>query len=123
MGRWKYNGLIPGQAVNAHIKEAAYRQTQKGEDNYQKYFHGCLLWTYHRPEVNSSLVLLPGMLLLSLRDPIYRDEAIWVENRIAPILDRLPAQEGVGHSIDDIPDIGGVTCARTAHCDYVPRCS
>jgi hypothetical protein len=42
-----YNGLIPGQTVNAHIEEAAYRQTQKGEYEYQKYFHGCLLWTYH----------------------------------------------------------------------------
>ena len=61
MGRRKYNGLIPGQTVNAHIEEAAYRQTQNGEYDYQEYFHGCLLWTYHRSEVNSSLVLLPGI--------------------------------------------------------------
>jgi hypothetical protein len=56
-----YNGLIPGQTVDAHIKEAAYRQTQKGEYEYQKYFHGCLLWTYHRQEVNTWWTLLPGV--------------------------------------------------------------
>jgi hypothetical protein len=58
--RWRiYNGLIPGQTVNAHIKEAAHCQTQKGEEEYQKHFHGCLLWTYYRPEVNTWWVLLP----------------------------------------------------------------
>jgi hypothetical protein len=59
--RWrKYNGLVLRQTVNAHVKEAAHLQTQNGEENYQSYFHGCLLWTYYVPEVNSSLVLLPG---------------------------------------------------------------
>jgi hypothetical protein len=30
--RWRiYNGLIPGQTVDAYIEEAAYYQTQKGE--------------------------------------------------------------------------------------------
>jgi hypothetical protein len=50
---WKCNGLVPGQTVNAHIEEAAHCQTQNGEDDYQDYFHGCLLWTHHRPEVNT----------------------------------------------------------------------
>jgi hypothetical protein len=57
MGWWEYNGLVPGQTVDAHIEEAAYRQTQDGEDDYQKDFHGRLLWTYRKPEVNSSPVL------------------------------------------------------------------
>jgi hypothetical protein len=52
MRRWKYNRLFLRQAVDAHVKEAAYRQTQKGEYDYQEYFHGCLLWMYHGPEVN-----------------------------------------------------------------------
>ena len=52
MRGWKDDGLVLGQAVDAHVKEAAYCQTQNGEDDYQEYFHGCLLWTYHRPEVN-----------------------------------------------------------------------
>jgi hypothetical protein len=47
MRRWKYNGLILGQTVNAHIEEAAHCQAQNGKYDYQKYFHGCLLWTYH----------------------------------------------------------------------------
>jgi hypothetical protein len=59
VGRWKYNGLVLGQTVDAHIEEAAHGQTQKGEYDYEKYCHGCLLWTYGSPEVNSSLVLLP----------------------------------------------------------------
>jgi len=33
---------------------------------------------------------------------------------------RLPAQEGIGHSIDDIPDVGGVSRA-VSDCDYVPH--
>jgi hypothetical protein len=53
MRRWKYDGFILGQTVNAHIKEAAYYQTQNGEQEYQKYFHGYLLWTYYGPEVNT----------------------------------------------------------------------
>jgi hypothetical protein len=53
MGRRIYNGLIPGQTVDAHVKEAANRQTQNGEQEYQKYFHGYVLWTYYVPEVNS----------------------------------------------------------------------
>jgi len=52
MRRWKNNGLVLGQTVNADIKETTYRQTQNGEYDYQKYFHGCLLWTYYVPEVN-----------------------------------------------------------------------
>lgn len=60
--RWRiYNGLILGQTVNAHVKEAAHCQTQKGEYESPKYFHGCLLWTYHRSEVNTWWVLLPGV--------------------------------------------------------------
>ena len=54
------NGLVLREAVDAHIQEAAYYQTQDGEQEYIQYFHGCLLWTYYVPEVNSSLVLLPG---------------------------------------------------------------
>jgi len=74
--RWRIcNGLILRQAVDAYIQEAAYYQTQEGEQEYQEYFHGCLLWTYYVSEVNSSLVLLPGVaradivgtFLLSLR--------------------------------------------------------
>ena len=57
MGWGKYNGLAPGQAVDAHVEEAAYRQTQDGEDDYEGDFHESLLWTYHMPEVNSSPVL------------------------------------------------------------------
>jgi hypothetical protein len=46
--RWrKYNGLVLGQAIDAYIQEAAHLQAQNGEENYQDYFHGCLLWTYH----------------------------------------------------------------------------
>jgi hypothetical protein len=41
---------------------------------------------------------------------------------IVPILDRLPAQEGIGRGVNDIPYIGGIALARTADCDYVPRC-
>jgi hypothetical protein len=41
----------------------------------------------------------------------------------APILDGLPAQERVGHVIDDIPDIGGLACAGIGNCGYGPRCS
>jgi len=40
------DGLIPGQAVDAHIKEAACCQTQQAEKERQDYFHGRLLWTY-----------------------------------------------------------------------------
>ena len=54
------NGLILREAVDAHIEEAAYQQTHDGEQEYQEYFHGCLLWTYHRPEVNRQPVLVPG---------------------------------------------------------------
>jgi hypothetical protein len=51
--RWRIcNGLVLGQAVDAYIKKATHCQTQKGEYDYQSYFHGCLLWTYHRLEVN-----------------------------------------------------------------------
>jgi len=59
MRRWKYNRLVQGQTVNADIEEAAYCQTQNGEYDYQKYFHGCLLWTYHDAEVNTRRALLP----------------------------------------------------------------
>jgi hypothetical protein len=44
------------------------------------------------------------------------------EKRDASVLDRLPAQEGIGHIINDIPDISGVACARIGDCDYVPAC-
>jgi hypothetical protein len=49
-----------------------------------------------RPEVNSSLVLLPGMLLLSLRVPIYRGVAIsflGLDTGLA-----FPRREGIGLS-------------------------
>jgi len=52
--RWRIcNGLVPGQAVDAYIKEAAHYQTQDGEQDYKEYFHGCLLWTYYMSEVNT----------------------------------------------------------------------
>jgi len=35
---------------------------------------------------------------------------------------RLPAQEGIGYSIDDIPDIGGVSLVQGDY-DYVPACT
>ena len=40
---------------------------------------------------------------------------------IATILDRLPAQEWIGHSIYDIPDVGGVSLIQS-DCDYFPAC-
>jgi len=58
---------------------------------------------------------------LSLRVPIYRDEAISVENRIAPILDRLPVQEGIGLFVNDIPGVERVALARIGDRDYVPH--
>jgi len=72
------------------------------------------------PGVAYSVIV--GTFLLSLRVPIYRDEAILVENRIAPILNRLPTQEGIGHVVNDIPDVGSVAHAGIGDCDYVPAC-
>ena len=85
--------LVLRKTVDAHIQEAAHHQTQDGEQEYEQYFHGCLLWTYHRSEVNSSLVLLRdvasagivGTFPLSLRVPIYRDEAISLWGRADPL--------------------------------------
>jgi hypothetical protein len=34
----------------------------------------------------------------------------------------LPAQEGISHSIDDVPDIGGVSLVQ-GDCDYIPTCT
>jgi len=31
---WKYNGLVPRQTVDTHIKEAAHCQTDDGEQDY-----------------------------------------------------------------------------------------
>jgi hypothetical protein len=47
------DGLILREAVDAYIQEAAYDQTQDGEQEYEEYFHGCLLWTYYVSEVNT----------------------------------------------------------------------
>jgi hypothetical protein len=47
------NGFILRQAVDAYIQEAAYDQTEDGEEKYQEYLHGCLLWMYCVPQVNS----------------------------------------------------------------------
>jgi len=33
----------------------------------------------------------------------------------------LPAQEGIGHSIDDIPDVGKVSLVQR-DCGYIPGC-
>lgn len=38
------------------------------------------------------------------------------------ILYGLPAQEGIGFTINDIPDIGGIALARLDS-DYVPACA
>jgi len=60
--RWRIcNGLTPRQAVDADIQEAAHYQAQNGEEEYPEYFHGRLLWTYYRLEVNRQQVLLPGV--------------------------------------------------------------
>ena len=67
--------------------------------------------------------VIGGTFILSRRVPIYRDEAIWVENRIALILNRLPAQEWIGHVINDIPDVGRVARARIRDRSYVPACA
>ena len=56
MRRGIYNGLISGQTVDAYIKEAAHRQTQKGKQEYQKYFHESSLWLLGEPVVNTLLV-------------------------------------------------------------------
>jgi hypothetical protein len=83
--RWRIcNGLVPREAIDAYIQKAAHQQTEDGEQNRQAYFHGCLLWTYDRSEVNSSFVPLlaslvqssPVLSLLSMRVPICLDEAI-----------------------------------------------
>jgi hypothetical protein len=61
---WKHDGLVLRQTVDAYIKKTAYRQTQKGEDGYQEYIHGCLLWTYWRPKSIPALMqsqVLPGV--------------------------------------------------------------
>jgi hypothetical protein len=111
--RWRIcNGLVPREAIDAYIQKAAYQQTEDGEQNRQAYFHGCLLWTYDRSEVNSSFVPLlgagrdygVGIFLSSLRVPIHRDEAISLWKKDCALLSTLPAQEGIGHPIDDIPD-------------------
>jgi hypothetical protein len=60
-----------------------------------------------------------AQLLLLLRVPIYRDEAISLGKRVAPILNGLPAQERVGYSIDDIPDVGRVGLVQS-DCGYIP---
>lgn len=93
MRRWKYNRLIPGQTVDAHIEEAAHGQTKKDEDDYQKNFHGCLLWTYHGPEVNMSLVLLPGVASCvnaraqyCFMHPFWASFAWLLGNAVAPII-------------------------------------
>jgi len=44
------------------------------------------------------------------------------ENRIAPILDRLPAQEGIGLIINDVPNVERLACTRVGDCDYIPAC-
>ena len=36
---------------------------------------------------------------------------------------RLPAQEGVGLGIDNVPDIRRIAYARIGDCEYVPACS
>ena len=105
---WKYNGLVPGQTVDAHVEETAHCQTQNGKYEYSKYFHGCLLWMYYGLKSIAIRYYFQARLLLSLQVPIYRDVAIWMENRTAPFL-RLPVQERVGHVVNDIPDIGGVS--------------
>ena len=52
MGRRIRDGLILREAVDANVEEAAYYQTQDGEQEYVQYFHGCLLWTYYVAEVS-----------------------------------------------------------------------
>jgi hypothetical protein len=38
-----------------------------------------------------------------------------------PLFYELPAQEGIGHVVNDIPDVGGVSLVPS-DCDYVPPC-
>jgi hypothetical protein len=66
MGWWIRNGLVLRQAVNTHIEEAAYFETQDGEDDYQKYFHGRLLWTHHSLKSIVRWYCRPAQLPLSL---------------------------------------------------------
>lgn len=115
---WKHNGLAAGQTINTHVEEAAHCETDDGEQHYQGYFHGRLLWTYDGPEVNRYIGW--AWLVLSLRVPIYRDEAISLDNRIGLISSGLPAQEGIGHVVNDIPDVGWVARSRIDDWDYVP---
>ena len=35
----------------------------------------------------------------------------------------LPAQEGIGLGIYNVPDVCGIACARVDDSDYVPTCS
>ena len=46
-------------------------------------------------------------------------EAISLGKRAALFL-RLPAQEGIGLVVNDIPDVGRVVRARIGDCDYIP---
>ena len=46
-------------------------------------------------------------------------EAISLGKRAAPFL-QLPAQEGIGLVVNDIPNICGVAYARIGDCDYIP---
>jgi len=48
-------------------------------------------------------------------------EAISLGKRAAPFL-RLPAQEGIGLFVNDIPGVGGVGLAKIDRA-YVPRCT
>jgi len=36
---------------------------------------------------------------------------------------RLPAQEGIGLVVNDVPDVRRISCLRIGDCDYVPHCS
>jgi hypothetical protein len=36
------------------------------------------------------------------------------------LLYRLPAQEGIGHVVNDIPDICRISCVGISDCDYIP---
>jgi len=35
----------------------------------------------------------------------------------------LPAQEGVGLPVNDIPGVGSIARARIGDCDYIPACT
>jgi len=49
-------------------------------------------------------------------------QAISQVKRAASFL-RLPAQEQIGHVVNNIPDVGRVAAVRIGDFDYIPLCS